>query len=59
MALNLIQRAKRVESLIERLPGVNRTEPEQYLCLESNYSYCINIHVLTFYRTGRGKCSSR
>eukprot|EP00026_Physarum_polycephalum_P019890 Phypoly_transcript_22130.p1 GENE.Phypoly_transcript_22130~~Phypoly_transcript_22130.p1 ORF type:complete len:159 (+),score=22.63 Phypoly_transcript_22130:45-479(+) len=34
MAQNLIQRAKRVESLIERLPGVNRTEPEQYKFLE-------------------------
>jgi len=35
MALSLIQRAVRVESLIDRLPGVNRTEPQQYQRLEA------------------------
>lgn len=36
MAMNLIQRAVRIESLIDRLPGVNRTEPQQYQRLEGN-----------------------
>ncbi len=39
MALNLIQRAIRIESLIDRLPGVNRTEPQQYQRLDGKYLF--------------------